>query len=107
MSVTELIMEGDADDSLDEIMDAVRQRKHTLSRIFFAELTDGDKVRVINTRPKYLNGAIGTVEGKKNRVTRVPVRFPSDMGDHDPYDKWAGKIGIMDPSQVERVDDGG
>lgn len=106
-SVLDLIESGTLDNELDEIMAWCRDRKQVIARRVFHELQIGDKVQIKSIRPRYLIGAFGIIEDK--RVTKLSIRFPDDLQDqgHDPYGKWSGKIGILAPSMVEKVEDGG
>lgn len=56
---------GDLDDNLDGIIAACIERRSTRSRSLFYILKIGDKVRYTTGRPLYLQGAVGTVVGKK------------------------------------------
>lgn len=105
MTVTEMILEGEADHALDEIADAVRQRRNTLATIRFAELQTEDKVRIVgNMRPRYLVGAIAEVVEK--RITKVTILFPDVMEPGtDPYGKYAGRKWIFPPALLEKVED--
>lgn len=67
------IIDGLADENLDGIINAARQRDRALAYRKAATLKDGDKVRLCgNLSPKYLVGLEGTVSGQATG-DRVPV----------------------------------
>jgi hypothetical protein len=105
---TALIIEdiegGSVDDDLDEIGQAVISRRHTVARMRFHQLQPGDTVRIVGRfRPRYLVGA--TAEVVEKRVTKVVIQFPDEMGDRDPYHKYAGKQWIFPVTVMEKVED--
>ena len=96
------ISDGDLDDHLNDIVDAITERRKVLSAITFAMLEAGSRVRIrqdANMKPHYLKGALGRIEEK--RITKISVRFDRDI--HDPYHKWAGRIAIVRPEWLEVV----
>jgi hypothetical protein len=64
------IKAGKFDESLDMILAAVRSRKDALKPQIW-EFQVGDPIRMVNTNPKYLNGARGIV--KKINRTKIVV----------------------------------
>lgn len=100
VDIVDIIAAGSVDDYLDEIVGVIDERKRRLASDLFYELKIKDRVRVkAPLRPRYLEGALGTVVDK--RVTKITVQFDDDI--HDPYGKWAGKRAVLSPSQVEKV----
>ena len=71
------ILGGEVDISLDQIIQAVKIRKDELKPKIW-EFQVGDRVRLVNTNPKYLNGALATVR-KVNR-TKIVIDLDSPQG---------------------------
>lgn len=67
------ILDGELDDHLDALIDAAQARKDTTAKLRAARLQVGDKVRLMNIRPKYLSGATGTVESKGDTRMRIKL----------------------------------
>ena len=77
--ILDQIKRGDYDDILDVLFVSIRERETLLGHKAFHTLNIGDKV-VFNdqARPKYLQGALATITGKKK--TRVTVEFDESVG---------------------------
>jgi hypothetical protein len=103
MDITEVInaiLDGDLDDDFEDLVEAIQARRKDIEAHRFIDLRVGDTVRIIGGK-KYLIGAEAEVVEK--RVTKVTIRFPQDMGRHDPYGKFAGKRWIFPVSAMEKV----
>lgn len=76
-SICQTIILGGADDILDEISDALKERKAIINGAKIYDIKIGDIVRFnTDTRPKYLQGFEVKVL-KKNKKT-VVVKIPDD-----------------------------
>ena len=64
------IIKGEHDEYLDNLIQVCQNRKRDMAPKIW-EYKVGDRVRFVNVRPKYLNGATGTV--KKINRTKVVV----------------------------------
>lgn len=75
--MTQDILAGKCDDSLDSIMSAIKTRREYLSKLVFHELKEGDTV-MFNKRcnPKYLRGVKGTIREKRNSRVVVDLNAP-------------------------------
>jgi hypothetical protein len=71
------IKSGEYDDQLDMILAAVKARKNALKPQIW-EFQIGDKVKIINANPKYLNGSTATIT-KVNR-TKVVIDLDTPAG---------------------------
>jgi membrane-bound ClpP family serine protease len=71
------IKAGKFDESLDMILAAVRARKDALKPQIW-EFQIGDRVKIINANPKYLNGAMATI--KKVNRTKVVIDLDTPNG---------------------------
>jgi hypothetical protein len=71
------IKSGEYDDQLDMILAAVKARKNALKPQIW-EFQVGDKVKIINANPKYLNGSTATIT-KVNR-TKVVIDLDTPAG---------------------------
>jgi hypothetical protein len=71
------ILSGEADEFLDGIVKAVKIRKDALKPQIW-EFKIGDKVKIINANPKYLNGSTATIT-KVNR-TKVVIDLDTPAG---------------------------
>lgn len=95
------------DDQISDFAEAVGQRakivKTREAQQLFANLEVEDRVRVNapHLKPRYLNGATGTVVEK--RITKITVQFDDDID--DPYGKWAGKKAVLHPSMIVPIGD--
>lgn len=92
------IMKGDADDNLDGVLAAIRDRRQLAGRAAFHTLRAGDKVRLQNLRPKYLIGMTATVIRKNN--TRIVVT----LDEAPPGARFHGEINAL-PSMLEKIED--
>ena len=71
------IKSGEYDDQLDMILAAVKARKNALKPQIW-EFQIGDKVKIVNANPKYLNGSTATIT-KVNR-TKVVIDLDTPAG---------------------------
>jgi hypothetical protein len=71
------IKAGKFDESLDMILAAVRARKDALKPQIW-EFQIGDRVKIVNANPKYLNGARATI--KKINRTKVVIDLDTPAG---------------------------
>ena len=71
------IKSGEYDDQLDMIIAAVRARKDALKPQIW-EFQIGDRVKIVNANPKYLNGATATI--KKVNRTKVVIDLDTPNG---------------------------
>jgi membrane-bound ClpP family serine protease len=71
------IKAGKFDESLDMILAAVRARKDALKPQIW-EFQIGDRVKIVNANPKYLNGAMATI--KKVNRTKVVIDLDTPAG---------------------------
>lgn len=60
-SVIAAIVNGEVDDSLDRIRQAIKDRENTIASVALYTLDVGDRVRLKGLSPKYLNGLTGTI----------------------------------------------
>ena len=80
MNIEELnytLLSGEADEFLDSIVKAVKIRKDALKPQIW-EFQVGDKVKIINANPKYLNGSTATI--KKVNRTKVVIDLDAPNG---------------------------
>lgn len=80
MNIEELnytILSGEADEFLDSIVKAVKIRKDALKPQIW-EFQVGDKVKIINANPKYLNGSTAVI--KKVNRTKVVIDLDTPNG---------------------------
>ena len=68
---------GAFDDYLDGMIQAIQTRKKEKAPKVW-EFRVGDRIKMINTNPKYLNGALGTV--KKINRTKVVIDLDNPQG---------------------------
>ena len=68
---------GEYDEYLDNIIAAVHNRKKDMSPKIY-EFQVGDRVKMINANPKYLNGAMATV--KKINRTKIVIDLDEKQG---------------------------
>ena len=64
------VLTGQMDEYLDGMIRTIQMRKKDMAPKVW-EFQVGDRVRMINTNPKYLNGAMGTV--KKINRTKIVI----------------------------------
>ena len=102
MTLINSILDGEYDEDFSDIAEAIKERKTVLRAQTFARLRVGDTVRISGARPQYLNGAEAEVVEK--RTTKVTILFPLDMGNHDPYRKFAGRRWIFPTNVLEKID---
>lgn len=80
-SVLTFIVTQATQEDLTRIYEACRVRNDSLARTTAILLRKGDKVRLVNIRPKYLSGLEGTVELVKGKTAtilfteRLPGRY--------------------------------
>jgi hypothetical protein len=96
------ILNGDFDDSLQVIGEAIKERRAIKARMKFFELQIGDRVMLADSvRPKYLVGAPATVSRKKQK--RIEITIDREWIDHHPEARrFAGFIGCT-PNMVEII----
>lgn len=70
-------LSGDFDEYLDGMMQTIQLRKKDMAPKIW-EYKVGDRVRMVNTNPKYLNGAMATVR-KVNR-TKIVIDLDEKQG---------------------------
>lgn len=71
------IKSGEYDEQLDIILAAVKARKNALKPQIW-EFQVGDKVKIINANPKYLNGSTAVI--KKVNRTKVVIDLDTPNG---------------------------
>lgn len=71
------VMQGEYDDYLDNFVQACQNRKKDMAPKIY-EFQVGDRVKMINTNPKYLNGAMATV--KKINRTKIVIDLDEKQG---------------------------
>ena len=64
------VLTGQMDEYLDGMLQTIQLRKKDMAPKVW-EFQVGDRVRMVNTNPKYLNGAMGTV--KKINRTKIVI----------------------------------
>lgn len=64
------IIKGEHDEMLDTLIQVCQNRKRDMAPKIW-EFQVGERVKFVNVRPKYLNGAVGTI--KKINRTKVVV----------------------------------
>ena len=76
---TDIVL-GEHDESLDEIVEAVKDRRKALSVIRLHSIDKGDVVRVKNISPKYLNGLEAPVDKieRKTKNSYVYITCPDE-----------------------------
>lgn len=83
MSIASDIFTGEYDAELDDIVDAVRQRREILSRAKLFDMSIGDAVVFNNkTKPRYLQGLHGKIVDKNRKTVVVDLneRYTSSQG---------------------------
>lgn len=99
--ITADIIIGTHDEGLDMLQDAInRRRKAVRAQARDINLTSfkvGDKVRLKGLSPKYLNGTVATITGKKS--TRFVVQMPLSPN----LRKWSGSTPTVPAGCVESV----
>jgi len=63
------VLSGQMDEFLDGMIQTIQLRKKDMAPKIW-EFNTGDRIKMVNTNPKYLNGATGTIK-KINRATVV------------------------------------
>jgi hypothetical protein len=71
------VLSGQMDEYLDNIVEVIKIRKDQLKPSIW-EFQVGDRVRMVNTNPKYLNGAMATV--KKVNRTKIVIDLDTPQG---------------------------
>jgi hypothetical protein len=71
------IMRGEADEYLSKMIETIKMRKSDIQPKIW-EFQVGDRVSLINTSPKYLNGAKATI--KKVNRTKVVIDLDNKAG---------------------------
>jgi hypothetical protein len=92
--VIRLILSGEMDGGLDQIVAAVRLRRESMAAVRGASIAVGNRVRVTgNVRPKYLAGATGVVDSKDGQRIRVRLdRRYGKFGDVQPVGFYPGSV---------------
>ncbi len=91
MNATEVItsiIKGEADENLDGVAAAVRDRQKAMASITLHTIAPGTRVRLGNLRPKYMVGATGTVLYRKQ--TRIQVKLDEDWVERFPQSRFGG-----------------
>jgi hypothetical protein len=71
------VLSGQMDEYLDNIFEVIKIRKDQLKPSIW-EFQVGDKVKIVNANPKYLNGAMATV--KKVNRTKIVIDLDTPQG---------------------------
>lgn len=71
------VLSGQMDEFLDGMIQTIQLRKKDMSPKIW-EFNTGDRIKMVNTNPKYLNGATGTV--KKINRTKVVIDLDTRHG---------------------------
>lgn len=71
------VLSGQMDEFLDGMIHTIQMRKKDMSPKVW-EFRVGDRVRMVNTNPKYLNGAMATV--KKINRTKIVIDLDEKQG---------------------------
>lgn len=87
------VLSGDADDNLEGLIAAVRERISVQGRVKFHSFKVGERVRLVGG-PKYIQGALGTVTAKKQ------TNFVIDLD--EPRGKFHRNV-TCPPELLERV----
>lgn len=64
------VLTGQMDEYLDGMLNTIQMRKKDMAPKIY-EFQIGDRIKMVNTNPKYLNGAMGTV--KKINRTKIVI----------------------------------
>ena len=93
ISISLRILNGEADDELSAVADAVKQRESVLARNTVANLKPGDKITLAKISPKYLQGLVVEVErvNMRGRGRPVTVKFGDDLA----FGRYAGSSGVQ------------
>jgi hypothetical protein len=82
MSIAKDIILGKHDTEISQIMEAVRERqklvRSTENAIALSEIDIGSKVKLKNIRPKYMNGEVATILGKKRTKFSAKLDVPTE-----------------------------
>ena len=71
------VLSGQMDEFLDGMMNVIQLRKKDMAPKIY-EFQVGDRVKMVNTNPKYLNGAMATV--KKINRTKIVIDLDEKQG---------------------------
>lgn len=71
------VLTGQMDEYLDGMLNTIQLRKKDMAPKIW-EFQIGDRIKMVNTNPKYLNGAMGTV--KKINRTKVVIDLDERQG---------------------------
>lgn len=97
--ITANIITGSYDEGLDMLQEAINLRRKAVRAqardINLTSFKVGDNVRLKGLSPKYLNGTVATITGKKN--TRFVVELPTSPS----LRKWSGSKPTVPASCVE------
>lgn len=87
LAVIDDIANGKHDAVLDRILDTARARRKATETSRLHAMQPGDKIRIKDTRPKYLNGCTGEVVKINQTTASVKLDTP-------PQPKWGGTIRV-------------
>lgn len=92
IDIIRAIANGDADDNLDGVRSALDARRKWESDVQFHAYKVGDRVRLTEGKPRYLNGAPATIVSKNQ--SRVVIEIDRDWLDRHPQAKarWSGRV---------------
>jgi transcription antitermination factor NusG len=76
------IKSGEYDDQLDMILAAVKARKNALKPQIW-EFQVGDKVKIVNANPKYLNGATAIIKKVNRTKVVIDLDIPTGRFSHN------------------------
>ena len=96
--IVNAIIRGEYDEYLNSIKNAIKGRQEMVSRAKFFTIKMGDRVRLVNLRPKYMVGATGTVLHHNN--TRITVRLDQEWLARNPRSRWSNEVKVT-PNMVE------
>lgn len=99
MDVYDAISTGEVDDHIDEIFDALHARRKAVAAQRALSFKNGDRVRLVNIKPKYLAGLEGVITGKVNSRFVVQLDDPASAGRYvrDGGDTLDAQAAILEP----------
>jgi hypothetical protein len=71
------IVSGEQDEHLDKIIYAIKMRRKDMAPSI-SEFQVGDRVKIVNANPKYINGSMATI--KKINRTKVVIDLDNPNG---------------------------
>lgn len=99
-AVNDAIFRGDYDDHFDSIQQAIKARQGMLEYHKFWTIKAGDRVRLVNLRPKYMVGATGVVLNKKQ--SRVTVKLDAEWMARNPRSRFSSEVDVT-PNMIENI----